>query len=445
MPSGNAIRGARVGVRTACARTERYEPAPRSAVTYWCRNDHVVDIRIAADVEPPALWDCPRCGLPAGQDARTRRAGPAPSRTRRHLAYVKERRTAEEGEALLAEALAALRRRRGRSDRSAVGRSGCGDGVSAGCAVGPARRPPPPGPAASRVRPTPVHAGRRQLHRAGAGQRHPHRARLVGAGGDQPDLLGGVDRRQGERGPHRRRLGAAPHRADRPGLVADRVLGEDRRHVAVLADAEHQHVEVRQRGVPGPGRRGQLLGVRGGRRPPGRRRPGRPRPASGAPGPGPAAPRPAARRGPGSRCGPGPRPAGTARRPTRRRPGTSRRRRGPARRAPPGTRPRRSARRSARPRPRPARPGRRAASPPAGPPRPAPAGRRRRGRRHSPHSWLRLRFPTARRSLSCPGRCARGGGAETPEIAGQGRCVPALPDVRAPAGLSPRRSCQCAR
>ncbi|MDG9676302.1 RNA polymerase-binding protein RbpA [Micromonospora sp. DH14] len=112
MPSGNVIRGARVG-SAPMRPDERHQPAPRQDVTYWCRNDHRVDIRIAADVEPPAVWDCPRCGLPAGPDAQNPPGRARAEPYKSHLAYVKERRTAEEGEALLNEALAALRRRRG--------------------------------------------------------------------------------------------------------------------------------------------------------------------------------------------------------------------------------------------------------------------------------------------------------------------------------------------
>ena len=61
----------------------------------------------------PATWDCPRCGFPAGQDQEN---PPAPAKNepyKTHLAYVKERRTDEDGEAILDEALAALRARRG--------------------------------------------------------------------------------------------------------------------------------------------------------------------------------------------------------------------------------------------------------------------------------------------------------------------------------------------
>ncbi|MBM7489791.1 hypothetical protein JOD64_001013 [Micromonospora luteifusca] len=112
MPSGNVIRGARVG-SASMRPDERHQPAPRQNVTYWCRNDHRIDIRIAADAEAPARWDCPRCGLPAGRDAQNPPGRVRAEPYKSHLAYVKERRTAEEGEALLAEALAALRRRRG--------------------------------------------------------------------------------------------------------------------------------------------------------------------------------------------------------------------------------------------------------------------------------------------------------------------------------------------
>ena len=86
---------------------------PRRTIRYFCANGHSTDPSFAADIEPPLNWDCPHCGWPAGQDEENpptpRRAEPYKS----HLAYVKERRSEEDGEALLAEALAALRRRRG--------------------------------------------------------------------------------------------------------------------------------------------------------------------------------------------------------------------------------------------------------------------------------------------------------------------------------------------
>jgi hypothetical protein len=112
VPHGSAIRGTRVGsgpVRPS----ERCDPAPRRPVTYWCARGHSVEVLLAAEVTSPATWECPRCGQPAGLDEHN---PPGPSRAepyKSHLAYVKERRTDADGEALLAEALAALRRRRG--------------------------------------------------------------------------------------------------------------------------------------------------------------------------------------------------------------------------------------------------------------------------------------------------------------------------------------------
>ena len=88
---------------------ERGEAAPRVRISFWCSSGHETVPSFASDAVVPELWDCPRCGLPAGQDAS---APPAPPRTepyKTHLAYVRERRSNEDGEAILAEALAKLR------------------------------------------------------------------------------------------------------------------------------------------------------------------------------------------------------------------------------------------------------------------------------------------------------------------------------------------------
>jgi hypothetical protein len=110
--SSNTIRGSRVGSGPT-AWSERGERAPRREVTYFCANSHETTPSFAADVPAPATWECPRCGLPAGQD---REHPPAPPRAepyKSHFAYVKERRSEADGAALLDEALARLRQRRG--------------------------------------------------------------------------------------------------------------------------------------------------------------------------------------------------------------------------------------------------------------------------------------------------------------------------------------------
>lgn len=110
MASGNAIKGSRVGAGPM-GEAERGDAAPRFRISYWCANGHETKPSFAEDtaVQAPEIWDCPRCGFPAGQDPDN---PPSPPRTepyKTHLAYVKERRTDADGAAILEEALAKLR------------------------------------------------------------------------------------------------------------------------------------------------------------------------------------------------------------------------------------------------------------------------------------------------------------------------------------------------
>jgi hypothetical protein len=107
---GNAIRGSRVGAGPM-GESERGESAPRRRVAFWCANGHESRPSFAADADIPEQWECPRCGLPTGRE---KDAPPAPPRTepyKTHLAYVRERRDAKDGDAILNEALEALRKR----------------------------------------------------------------------------------------------------------------------------------------------------------------------------------------------------------------------------------------------------------------------------------------------------------------------------------------------
>ncbi len=88
---------------------ERGEPAPRRRISYWCANAHESRPSFADEADIPDTWDCPRCGLPAGQDRETPPSAPKNEPYKTHLAYVKERRSDADGEAILAEALAKLR------------------------------------------------------------------------------------------------------------------------------------------------------------------------------------------------------------------------------------------------------------------------------------------------------------------------------------------------
>ncbi|RCW40380.1 RNA polymerase binding protein RbpA [Halopolyspora algeriensis] len=113
MTGDSTIRGTRLGAGPM-GEVQRGEAAPRQRVDYWCDNGHHVQPWFAVDAEVPELWDCPRCGLPAGRDEGN---PPAPHRHepyKSHLAYVKERRSDADGMALLDEALSKLGERKGR-------------------------------------------------------------------------------------------------------------------------------------------------------------------------------------------------------------------------------------------------------------------------------------------------------------------------------------------
>jgi hypothetical protein len=83
-------------------------------VSYWCANGHQIEPSFAVDVPVPAIWECPRCGLPAGQDEENPPARPRTEPYKTHLAYVKERRSDADGAAILDEAMQRLHDARGR-------------------------------------------------------------------------------------------------------------------------------------------------------------------------------------------------------------------------------------------------------------------------------------------------------------------------------------------
>lgn len=94
--------------------SERGESAPRRTVSYWCARGHESTVSFAVQAQAPETWDCPRCGFPAGRDAQQPPDAPRTEPYKTHLAYVKERRSEADGEAILAEALAKLESRRTR-------------------------------------------------------------------------------------------------------------------------------------------------------------------------------------------------------------------------------------------------------------------------------------------------------------------------------------------
>ena len=88
---------------------ERGEAAPRVYVSFWCSNAHEVRPSFAEEAAVPDEWDCPRCGLPAGRDQENPPAPPKNEPYKTHLAYVKERRSSKDGNAILEQALGRIR------------------------------------------------------------------------------------------------------------------------------------------------------------------------------------------------------------------------------------------------------------------------------------------------------------------------------------------------
>lgn len=108
MARSSGIRGSRVGAGPM-GESERGSAVDHVTVTFWCADGHSTRPIFAATATIPQVWDCQHCGQPAGlnQDNPPLAMLVAPYKT--HLAYVRERRSDADAEALLAEALSKLR------------------------------------------------------------------------------------------------------------------------------------------------------------------------------------------------------------------------------------------------------------------------------------------------------------------------------------------------
>jgi hypothetical protein len=90
--------------------------AERVQISYWDELGNETVRHFAAnlpDDEIPLTIDSPQSGLPAGRDKNNPPSVAKLEPYKTHLAYVKERRTEEEAESLLGDALLQLRQRRG--------------------------------------------------------------------------------------------------------------------------------------------------------------------------------------------------------------------------------------------------------------------------------------------------------------------------------------------
>jgi hypothetical protein len=106
--------GATAGTGTSVQAGDHGNRLPRIRISYWCAKGHetqLVFVKLPED-QIPAVWDCRRCGVAAVRD------GVAPGEGdiledgyKSHLEYVKERRSSQDAEDLLAGAVEKLRAR----------------------------------------------------------------------------------------------------------------------------------------------------------------------------------------------------------------------------------------------------------------------------------------------------------------------------------------------
>ncbi len=115
----SGFRGTRAGVTAGSGSSLQSNdtssrPLPRIRVSYWCAKGHEtqpVFLKMPED-QIPRTWDCRRCGGPATRDGHV--AAPDDlfdDGYKSHLEYVKERRSGQDAEDVLAGALEKLRAR----------------------------------------------------------------------------------------------------------------------------------------------------------------------------------------------------------------------------------------------------------------------------------------------------------------------------------------------
>ena len=103
------LKGHGLGARSL-ADTTGVELAARQDVAFDCANGHHFTLTFSAEAELPTEWECPRCGTEA---RRSDGVQPAPKEVkppRTHWDMLRERRSIEELEEILAERLDEIRK-----------------------------------------------------------------------------------------------------------------------------------------------------------------------------------------------------------------------------------------------------------------------------------------------------------------------------------------------
>jgi len=124
MSTSPSIRGARVGAGPM-GEKDRGHQVERVTRSFYCANGHEKQPFFAANVaeeDIPNEIDCPHCGFPSGRDKENPPLVAKIEPYKTHLAYVKERRTDDEAEQILDEALQTIRQRREKAAAAAKAR-----------------------------------------------------------------------------------------------------------------------------------------------------------------------------------------------------------------------------------------------------------------------------------------------------------------------------------
>lgn len=104
-----ALRGQGLGSKSL-ADPSGVELAPRQETSFDCPRGHHFTIPFAAEAELPTEWECPRCGQPSRRSDGAEHEAKPTKPVRTHWDMLRERRSIEELEDILAERLEEIRK-----------------------------------------------------------------------------------------------------------------------------------------------------------------------------------------------------------------------------------------------------------------------------------------------------------------------------------------------
>lgn len=104
MAKSSRVRGSGLGSKSFEG-SEGVVLSPRQSIEFDCPDGHHFTVVFSDEADLPAIWDCARCGIPAVRSDGFESEVKQTKADRTHMDRLRERRTVEELEALLAERL----------------------------------------------------------------------------------------------------------------------------------------------------------------------------------------------------------------------------------------------------------------------------------------------------------------------------------------------------